>query len=70
MEIAAAYISQLNKSTIFQDPIVTTLESFDKFFPAESYHQNYYNLNGHNPYCQLVVKPKVEKFKKRYFTHI
>ena len=70
MEIAAAYISQLNKSTIFQDPIVTTLEPFDKFFPAESYHQNYYNLNGQNPYCQLVVKPKVEKFKKHYSTQI
>jgi len=70
MEIAAAYISQLNKSTIFQDPIVTTLEPFDKFFPAESYHQNYYNLNGHNPYCQLVVKPKVEKFKKNYHSKI
>lgn len=61
-EIAEDYINQLNDSGKFNSPIVTTLEKFTIFYQAEDYHQNYYQLNGHNPYCQLVVRPKVEKF--------
>ena len=51
-------------------PIVTTFEPFTKFYPAEDYHQNYFNENGSNPYCQLVVKPKVEKFEKVFKTKL
>lgn len=65
-QITESYINQLNTSGIFSNPIVTTLEPFHEFYPAEDYHQNYLSLNGHNPYCQLVVRPKVEKFKKTY----
>jgi methionine-S-sulfoxide reductase len=64
--IAEAYIKELNQSEVYQKPIVTTLEKFEKFYPAEDYHQGYYELNGTNPYCQFVVRPKVEKFKKAY----
>lgn len=63
---AEAYMKQLERSGIFSKPIVTTLEPFTKFYPAEDYHQNYYRENGIAPYCQFVVKPKVEKFKKDY----
>ena len=54
----------IDKSGAFSDPIVTTLEKADIFYPAEDYHQNYFNLNGDQPYCAFVIKPKVEKFKK------
>lgn len=58
----------LNKSGAFNDPIVTEIAPFDVFYKAEDYHQNYYNDNRFsNPYCQLVIVPKVEKFEK-YFS--
>lgn len=63
-EIAEKYIHQLTDSHAYQNPIVTTLEPFTKFYPAESYHQDYFNQNSNAPYCQFVVKPKVEKFKE------
>lgn len=63
-EKAAHYISELNKSGAYAKPVVTTLEPFTKFYPAEDYHNNYFNLHGEEPYCRLVIKPKVEKFQK------
>lgn len=64
--IAQAYIKQIDSSGIYANPIVTSLEKFDTFYPAEDYHQNYFNENGNQPYCQFVVRPKVEKFQKKY----
>ncbi|HMJ47447.1 MAG TPA: peptide-methionine (S)-S-oxide reductase MsrA, partial [Ferruginibacter sp.] len=61
---AEKYMNELDKSGAYDKAIVTTLEPFIKFFPAEDYHQDYYNQNGSAPYCQFVVRPKVEKFKK------
>lgn len=65
-EIAEKYMAQLDASGIFKKPIVTTLEPYTKFYPAESYHQDYFKLNSNAPYCQFVVKPKMEKFKKKF----
>jgi peptide-methionine (S)-S-oxide reductase len=48
------------------DPIVTELTSFDVFYPAEDYHQDYFNNNGSQPYCSRVISPKMDKFKKRF----
>ncbi len=62
--IAQKYKSELNTSGAFDAPIVTTFEPESVFYKAENYHQDYFNLNGSNPYCQLVVRPKVEKFQK------
>ena len=62
--IAENIKNDLSQSGAFDSPIVTTFEEVSIFYKAEDYHQDYFNLNGHNPYCQLVVKPKVEKFKK------
>nr|WP_274519590.1 peptide-methionine (S)-S-oxide reductase [Lebetimonas natsushimae] len=42
--------------------VVTELEKFEKFYPAEEYHQNFFAKNPDNPYCQYVILPKVEKF--------
>lgn len=64
--IAKTYMEQLEKKGTFGKPIVTTLEPLTKFYPAENYHQDYYLQNGVAPYCQFVVKPKVEKFKKEF----
>jgi peptide-methionine (S)-S-oxide reductase len=64
--IVKTYMEQLEKNGTFGKPIVTTLEPFTKFYPAENYHQDYYLQNGIAPYCQFVVRPKVEKFKKEF----
>jgi peptide-methionine (S)-S-oxide reductase len=58
------YKAELNKSGAWDNPLVTTLEPFVKFYPAEDYHQNYYNSNKGEGYCQFVIRPKVEKFEK------
>ena len=58
------YKTELDKSGAFDNPIVTSLEPFTIFYPAENYHQNYYNSNGSQGYCQFVIRPKVEKFEK------
>ena len=58
------YIAELDKSGAWDNPIVTSLEPFTKFYPAEDYHQNYYNENTGQGYCQFVIRPKVEKFQK------
>lgn len=62
---ALEYKEALNKSGAFDKPIVTEIVPADVFYPAENYHQQYYELNGDsNPYCQLVIRPKLEKFRK------
>jgi peptide-methionine (S)-S-oxide reductase len=63
---AIAYKEQLTRSKAFAKPIVTEIVPFEKFYKAEDYHQDYFNLNGNVPYCQYVVAPKVEKFKKEF----
>jgi peptide-methionine (S)-S-oxide reductase len=65
-DAAKKVIDELNKSGDFDDPIVTTLEEMKKFYPAEEYHQNYFELNPGQGYCRAVVGPKVAKFQKRY----
>jgi len=66
MQTAKRYKEQLDASGAFASPIVTEITSFTSFYKAEDYHQNYYNLNGSQPYCLFVIRPKVEKLKKVY----
>jgi peptide-methionine (S)-S-oxide reductase len=63
--IAEAYIKQLNESKKFDDDIVTIVEPTKTVYKAEDYHQNYFNLNFTAPYCQYVIRPKLEKFKAK-----
>ncbi len=65
-QTALAYIKQLNDSKTFAEPIVTEVVDEEVFYPAEDYHQNYYEQNGGQPYCAFVVRPKVEKFQKQF----
>jgi len=62
---AEKYKAELNKSGAFDNPIVTEITAFSKFYPAENYHQEYFENNeNNNPYCKVVIRPKVEKFRK------
>ena len=62
---AEKYKAELDKSGAFDRPIVTEITKFDKFYPAEDYHQDYYaNNKDSNPYCSIVIRPKLEKFEK------
>jgi methionine-S-sulfoxide reductase len=63
---AEAYKKQLDASGTFGAPIVTEITPFKNFYPAEQYHQNYFNLNPEQSYCAAVIRPKVEKFKKQF----
>ena len=62
---AAAEKSKAAAQTDFKDPIVTQIAPLTKFYKAEDYHQNYFNLNGDpNPYCTVVIRPKLQKLLK------
>ncbi|UUV20387.1 peptide-methionine (S)-S-oxide reductase MsrA [Paenimyroides aestuarii] len=63
-ELAEFYINALNKEKAYNQPIVTEVSLFKTFYPAEEYHQNYYENNPDKAYCRLVIQPKLEKFKK------
>ncbi|WP_296702730.1 peptide-methionine (S)-S-oxide reductase MsrA [Algoriphagus sp.] len=63
-KIITDLVDQLNESGVFGKRVVTEIAPLLSFYPAESYHQDYYNLNGHQPYCQFVIKPKVNKLEK------
>ncbi len=62
-EIAARIIEQLNAEKVYPNPIVTELTAASSYFPAEEYHQNFLANNPENAYCQMVIQPKVDKFK-------
>ena len=62
---AEQYKAELDKSGAFAKPIVTEITAYSNFYPAENYHQQYFENNGNtNPYCRVVIKPKLEKFRK------
>jgi len=62
--LAEAYKTELNKEKVYPDPIVTQIAPFTNFYVAENYHQNYFKLNGREPYCRMVILPKVDKLEK------
>ena len=65
-EKAHYYIQQLMQQEVFGAPIVTEVSPASEFYIAPDYHENYYNLNPNQGYCQFVIKPKLEKFKKAF----
>lgn len=62
--IAEAYKHRLTEEKVWDKPIVTEISALTNYYPAEDYHQDYFELNPGNAYCQSVVRPKVEKFRK------
>ena len=65
---AEQYKQQLDAAKTFPRPIVTEITPLKNFYPAEKYHQNYFNLNPSQSYCQFVIRPKLEKFNKEFKT--
>ncbi len=64
-QLAQQIIAELNSNKIWKDPIVTQVEAYSTFYDAEQYHHGYFdNPNNKNRYCQMVVLPKIEEFKK------
>ena len=63
-------IKELEASAAWDDPIVTTIEPLTKFYPAETYHQDYYARNSRQPYCQAVIAPKIAKLRKMHFERL
>lgn len=58
--------NMLSRAAIWNDPIVTEISPFTKFYKAEDYHQNYLENNSKQPYCQMVILPKIDKFEKLF----
>lgn len=64
--LAEEYKKKLDQSGAFEKPIVTEITAFSVFYPAEQYHQNYYNDNSRQGYCEYVIQPKLDKFKQAF----
>ncbi|MDQ3018330.1 MAG: peptide-methionine (S)-S-oxide reductase MsrA [bacterium] len=63
---AGMIIKELTDAHAYEDPIVTTLEPLTKFYEAEDYHKDYYERNKGEPYCLVVINPKIKKFKEKF----
>ena len=64
--IAREAIADVTAEGVWDDPIVTRVEPLTTFYPAEAYHQDYFANNPNQPYCQVVIAPKVAKFRRKY----
>ncbi len=69
-DTAEQVIAELNRNEVWDDPIVTEVVPLTTFYPAERYHQDYYANNANQPYCQIVIAPKVAKVRKAYFDRL
>lgn len=63
---AEAIIREISESRLWANPIVTEVTPLEKFYMAEDYHQEYYANNSNQPYCRVVIEPKVAKFRKHF----
>jgi len=67
---AEEVISEIEAEGIWNSPIVTEVVPFDEFYVAEDYHQDYFRNNGYQPYCQVIIAPKVAKFRKQHLERL
>jgi len=67
---AEQLIAELESSRVWDHPIVTKVRPFERFYPAETYHQEYFKRNPDQAYCRIVIAPKVAKFRKRYLDEL
>jgi peptide-methionine (S)-S-oxide reductase len=65
-QTAQAVMQEIADRGIWENPIVTSLEPFSEFYPAEEYHQQYFERNENQAYCQIVIAPKVAKLRKEF----
>ena len=69
-QVAREVMAEVGASGIWRAPLVTQLQPLDRFYPAEGYHQNYFERNPSQPYCQIVIAPKVAKVRERYLARL
>jgi peptide-methionine (S)-S-oxide reductase len=69
-KVTREIIKELEASKVWDNPIVTKLEEYEEFYPAEEYHQEYYRRNRAQPYCQAVITPKLAKLRERYLAKL
>lgn len=69
-QTANEIIAEITAEAIYDNPIVTEITAFDKFWPAEDYHQEYFANNPSQPYCAAVVAPKVAKFRQKFVARL
>ena len=69
-ETAREVIRDLEAEGVWDNPIVTQIEPLTPFYAAETYHQGYYGRNQRQPYCQVVIAPKVAKFRQKYLSRL
>lgn len=63
---AETFVREINTSNAAGKPVVTDIKPLDAFYPAEDYHRDYYARNQDNPYCQMVINPKLEKVQEKF----
>lgn len=69
-KIAREVIEELEKTKVWDAPIVTEITPFKAFYPAEEYHREYFERNPEQPYCRIVIAPKVAKFRKQFLAKL
>ncbi len=69
-QAAEGVIAEITAEGLYENPIVTEVAAFDKFWPAEDYHQEYFSNNPGQPYCAAVVAPKVSKFRQKFASRL
>lgn len=68
--VAEKVTQKMTDAELWDNPIVTEITPLDTFYAAEEYHQKYFQKNPYQPYCMVVVKPKVSKFRKKYVSRL
>src|SRR5690554_5122882 len=69
-QIAEEVIAEVAREALWNDPIVTQLAPFEEFYPAEEYHQRYFERNPFQGYCRVVIAPKVAKFRQKHMERL
>jgi peptide-methionine (S)-S-oxide reductase len=69
-KVAQEMIKEMGASSTWDKPIVTAVEKFRNFYPAEEYHQRYYRNNSTQPYCQAMISPKLVKFRQKFLKRL
>jgi peptide-methionine (S)-S-oxide reductase len=64
--VAERIIKEINETKIWKNPVVTQIEPYKAFYKAEEYHKSYFKKNPKQAYCRIIIKPKIDKFKKAY----